>query len=118
MPLLVVLLSSCLVWIIDKSDITTIFRGISGCFIYTNWLSCALAAGAVLYVFGKNGIWYNLAAIVASNLLMILTIIMSDGLGTFMKEFFRAYSELLRQIPAIRLSRPKFTSWPFVSARI
>ena len=30
-PLLVVLLSSCLVWIIDKSDITTIFRGISGC---------------------------------------------------------------------------------------
>ena len=87
-PLLVVLLSSCLVWIIDKSDITTIFRGISGCFIYTNWLSCALAAGAVLYVFGKNGIWYNLAAIVASNLLMILTIIMSDGLGTFMKEFF------------------------------
>ena len=86
-PLLVVVASS-LVWIIDKSDISTILRGLSGCILYTNWLSCALAAGAILLVFGKNGIWYNLAAILASNLFMILNIIMSDGVGKFFKEFF------------------------------
>lgn len=87
-PLLVVVVASSLVWIIDKSELSTILRGLSGCIIYTNWLSCALAAGAILLVFGKDGIWYNLAAILASNLFMILNIIVSDGVGKFFKEFF------------------------------
>lgn len=86
-PLLVVLVSSMLVWMLDKSAPSTIMRGISGCVMYTNWLSCALAAGAVLYVFGEDGIWYNLAALVASNLFMILQIMRTDGVGKFMKEF-------------------------------
>lgn len=88
-PLLVVLVSSMLVWVIDRSDVSTITRGISGCVIYTNWLSCALAAGAVLYVFGHNGIWYNLAALAASNTVMIIRIMLSDGIGKFMNEFIR-----------------------------
>ena len=87
-PLLVVVVASTLVWIIDKSELSTILRGLSGCILYTNWLSCALAAGAILLVFGKNGICYNLSAILASNLFMILNIIMSDGVGKFFKEFF------------------------------
>lgn len=87
-PLLVVVVSSMLVWIIDKSELSTIMRGLSGCMIYTNWLSCALAAGAVLYVFGEDGIWFNLAALVASNLVMIFNIMISDGIGKFIKEFF------------------------------
>ena len=87
-PLLVVVVASSLVWIIDKSELSTILRGLSGCIIYTNWLSCALAAGAILLVFGKDGIWYNLAAILTSNLFMILNIIVSDGVGKFFKEFF------------------------------
>ncbi len=91
-PLLVVLVASMLVWMVDKSSLQTILRGISGCMIYTNWLSCALAAGALLYVFGENGIWYNLAALVLSNLLMIVQIMLSDGVGVFMKEFFALLS--------------------------
>ncbi len=86
-PLLIIILSSMLVWVIEKSAVSTIMRGISGCVIYTNILSCALAAGAVMYVFGEDGIWYNLAAILASNLLMILTIMASDGVGAFVSEF-------------------------------
>ena len=35
-PLLVVVVASSLVWIIDKSDISTILRGLSGCILYTN----------------------------------------------------------------------------------
>ena len=88
-PLLVIVLSSMLVWIIDKSELSTIMRGLSGCLVYTNILSCALAAGSVMYVFGENGIWFNLVSILASNLLMILTIIASDGIGAFFGEFIR-----------------------------
>ena len=88
-PLLVIVLSSMLVWIIDKSELSTIMRGLSGCLVYTNILSCALAAGSVMYVFGENGIWFNLVSILASNLLMILTIIASDGIGAFFGEFIK-----------------------------
>ena len=88
-PLLVIVLSSMLVWVIDKSAVSTIARGLSGCLVYTNILSCALAAGSVMYVFGEDGIWFNLAAILASNLLMILTIMMSDGIGVFFNEFIQ-----------------------------
>lgn len=88
-PLLVIVLSSMLVWIIDKSELSTIMRGLSGCLVYTNILSCALAAGSVMYVFGEDGIWFNLVSILASNLLMILTIIASDGIGAFFGEFIK-----------------------------
>lgn len=49
-------------------------------------LSFALGAGAMLYVFGKKGIWYNLLAILIANLLMIVTIIAQNGLVTFFSE--------------------------------
>lgn len=87
-PLLVMVVVSLLVWILDKSDPDTIARGLSGCLLYNNWLSFSLAAGAVLYVFGESGIWYNLAALLASNLLMIVNIMVTDGIGKFIKEFF------------------------------
>lgn len=91
-PLLVVIVVSMLVWVIDQSAVETIMRGISGCFIYTNWLSCSLAAAAVLYIFGENGIWVNLAAIVSSNLFMLFGIMRSDGIGKFMSELFELIS--------------------------
>ena len=87
-PLLVVVVASMLVWVVDQSGTATIARGISGCLVYTNWLSCALAAGALLYVFGEAGIWYNLLALVGANLLMIIQIIREDGLAVFFQEFF------------------------------
>lgn len=87
-PLLVVVVASMLVWVVDQSGTATIARGISGCLVYTNWLSCALAAGALLYVFGEAGIWYNLFALVGANLLMIIQIIREDGLVVFFQEFF------------------------------
>lgn len=86
-PLLVIVVSSMFVWILERSDISTIARGLSGCLVYTNILSCALAAGAVMYVFGENGIWFNLAAILGANLLMIVQIIASDGIAAFFGEF-------------------------------
>ena len=56
-------------------------------FIYMNMLSFALGAGAMLYIFGSKGIWYNLVAILIANILMILTVIAQNGLGAYMSEF-------------------------------
>jgi hypothetical protein len=49
-------------------------------------LSSALGAAAMLYVFGERGIWYNLIAILISNLVMIAMIIVEHGLGSFISE--------------------------------
>ena len=49
--------------------------------------SFALGTGALLYVFGNRGIWYNLIAILIANILMIVTIIAQNGLGNYISEF-------------------------------
>ena len=71
----------------ETVDISVISRGLSSTFIYVNMLSFALAAGALLYIFGKKGIWYNLIAILIANILMIVTVIAQNGLGNYLSEF-------------------------------
>ena len=72
-PLLIIILFSLFIWFIKQVDIDVINRGLSSVFIYTNMLSATLASAAFLYVFGEKGIWYNLIAILISNILMIIT---------------------------------------------
>lgn len=86
-PLLVTTVVSLFIWFVGTADTDVISRGLSSSFIYTNMLSFALGAGALLYVFGNRGIWYNLVAILIANLLMIVTIIAQNGLGPFLSEF-------------------------------
>ncbi len=86
-PLLVTTVVSLFVWFVELVDVSVISRGLSSSFIYANMLSFALAAGAMLYIFGEKGIWYNLIAILTANILMIVTIIAQSGLGSFMSEF-------------------------------
>lgn len=86
-PLLIMFTVSLLVWVIDRSETALILRGISSMFIYTNWLTFALAAASVLFLFGERGIWINLIALVAANLFMIIEIIVANGAGPFFSEF-------------------------------
>ncbi len=86
-PLLVTTVVSLFIWFVETVDISVISRGLSSSFIYTNMLSFALGAGALLYIFGKKGIWYNLIAILIANILMIVTIIAQYGLGNYLSEF-------------------------------
>ena len=85
-PLLVTIVVSLFIWFVEQADVDIISRGLSGAFIYTNMFSFALAAGAFLYIFGEKGIWYNLIAVLAANILMILTIIVENGLGNYFSE--------------------------------
>jgi len=86
-PLLVTTVVSLFIWFVGTVDVGVISRGLSSSFIYTNMLSFALGAGALLYIFGENGIWYNLIAILIANILMIATIIAQNGLAVFFSEF-------------------------------
>lgn len=86
-PLLVTTMVSLFIWFMGTVDVGVISRGLSSSFIYANMLSFALGAAALLYVFGKRGIWCNLIAILIANILMILTVIAQNGLGNYMSEF-------------------------------
>lgn len=86
-PLIVTILVSLFIWFMVRVDTAVISRGLSGAFVYNNMLSFTLAAVAFLYVFGEKGIWYNLIAILISNILMLLTIIAQNGIGSFFSEF-------------------------------
>ena len=86
-PLLVTTIVSLFIWFVETVDIGVISRGLSSSFIYANMLSFALAAGALLYIFGRKGIWYNLVAILLANILMIVTVIIENGLGNYFSEF-------------------------------
>jgi len=86
-PLLVTTVVSLFIWSANTVDTDVISRGLSSSFIYANMLSFALAAGAFLYIFGEKGIWYNLAAILIANILMIFTIILQYGLANYFNEF-------------------------------
>ena len=86
-PLLVTTIVSLFVWFMGTVDVSVISRGLSSSFVYANMLSFALGAGALLYVFGKRGIWYNLIAILIANILIIATVIAQNGLGNYFSEF-------------------------------
>ena len=86
-PLLVTTVVSLFIWFMGTVDVGVISRGLSGSFVYANMLSFALGAGALLYIFGTRGIWYNLIAILIANILMIVTVIAQNGLGNYFSEF-------------------------------
>ena len=86
-PLIITILVSLFIWFVEQVDTEVISRGLSGAFIYNNMLSFTLAAVAFLYIFGENGIWYNLIAIIISNILIIFTVILQNGIGVFFSEF-------------------------------
>jgi len=86
-PLAVTTVVSLFIWFMETVDIGVISRGLSTTFIYTNMLSFALGAGALLYIFGRRGIWYNLVAILIANILMIVTVIAQNGLSNYLSEF-------------------------------
>jgi len=85
-PLFITILVSLFIWFMGQVDTSVIARGLSGAFVYNNMLSFSLAAIAFLYIFGEKGIWYNLISILIANILMIGTIIIQNGIGSYFSE--------------------------------
>ena len=89
LPLLITILVSLFIWFVGQVDTAVISRGLSSSFVYSNMLSFTLCAVAFLYIFGEKGIWYNLIAILISNMLIICTVILQNGIGIFFAEFVK-----------------------------
>lgn len=85
-PLLVTIFVSLFIWFVQRADVDVISRGLSGAFFFTNMLSFTFAGVVFLYIFGEKGIWYNLIAILVANILMIGTIILQYGFGSYFSE--------------------------------
>lgn len=85
-PLLVTIFVSLFIWFVQRADFDIISRGLSTSFIFMNMFSSALAGAALLYIFGEKGVWYNLLAILIANILMIGTIILENGFGSYFSE--------------------------------
>ena len=89
LPLFITILVSLFIWFVGQVDTAVISRGLSSSFVYNNMISFTLGAVAFLYIFGEKGIWYNLIAILISNILMICTIILQNGIDIFFAEFVK-----------------------------
>ncbi|MBR5285032.1 MAG: O-antigen ligase family protein [Clostridia bacterium] len=87
LPLVVIITVSMFIWFVGMADTAVISRGLSSSLVYTNMLSMALGAGALLYIFGEKAVWYNLVAILTANLVIIATVIAQNGIGTYVSEF-------------------------------
>ena len=88
-PLIITIAVSLFIWFVGQVDMAVISRGLSSSFVYNNMISFTLGAVAFLYIFGEKGIWYNLIAILISNILMICTIILQNGIGVFFAQFVK-----------------------------
>lgn len=97
LPLWVMTTISLLIWLINRSDPQAIMRGISYYYVFTNMFSAALAAGVLLYLFGKNGIWFNLVAILIVNCHRLITLMLEYGVGPFFREMFLLVSTFAGQ---------------------
>lgn len=89
MPILIGITASLVAWFVQKSWNQLIWYALQTYVIYSNQILASLVAASLLYLFGEEGMWYNLAAIVAANLLMLGATMAEAGVAPFFREFWR-----------------------------
>lgn len=77
---------SLLIWFMERVSTVELYRAFWNYSLYVNQVFAALAAAVFLYVFGEKGIWYNLAALLIADLLMVVQIMLENGVGTYLCE--------------------------------
>lgn len=88
-PFLVMITVSLPVWFFERVEWVEIYRASWNYLLYVNQFLAALVAAAFLYLFGEKGIWYNLIALLTANLLMVVTIMLQNGVGVYLRELTR-----------------------------
>lgn len=83
LPHFVVLIASMPVWVFNLSSMEMVRRG---AFAQIYCIAIVLAGAGFLYVFGEKGLWINLGAMLASNLLTIFSVIQGHGFGEYWNE--------------------------------
>lgn len=85
LPHLAVVLASVPLWVFQAQELSHIRRGLFDQ-IYGLVMLCAVAG--MLYVFGQRGLWLNLAAMLAANLLTALRVVAENGVLVYLKELW------------------------------
>lgn len=83
LPNLVITVWSLFSWAVSFTSPVDISRGLSSQ-IYQ--IIAVLAMAGVLYALGENGIWYNLMAMLAANLIVIAQVVSKSGLSAYLLE--------------------------------
>lgn len=85
-PVLFPFLWSLLVWILTSAGMSEIRRGLVSV-MYLFFGICAMAA--FVYVAGEDAIWWFLLSLIASNLVVMIPVIASNGIMEFLNELWR-----------------------------
>lgn len=83
LPHLVMILASVPLWVFRMQRLTQIRRGL---FDQVYGLFILLAMGGILYVFGRRGLWLNLAAMVGANFITAMRVILENGVSVYFHE--------------------------------
>ena len=87
-PLAIMVVASLILWVLRQMDPELIYNAFYTYFVYMNEILAILMAAVFLYLFGEKGIWYNLAAIMIANLLLIITIMTEHGVSAYLNELW------------------------------
>ena len=82
-PYAVTVLWSTVIWISEFAELRTMTRGF---FFPFYQMIAALVAFSTLYLFGKKGIWYQLAAMCLGNTLIVAQVVARGGVSAFIQE--------------------------------
>lgn len=85
LPVLFPFLWSLLIWILTSSGFSEIRRGMVSV-MYLVFGICGMAA--FVYMIGENAIWWFLLSLILPNLVVLVQVIASNGIGEFLREFW------------------------------
>lgn len=83
LPHLALVLASVPLWVFQVQRMTQIRRGL---FDQIYGVAMILAAAGILYVFGRQGLWLNLAAMVGANFITVVRVVRENGLSVYLRE--------------------------------
>lgn len=99
LPHLMALLVSIPLWGLNASPLATVRRGV---FAQLYCIAIILAGAGLLYVFGEAGLWLNLAAMLAANLITLVGAVRASGIRQYARELGRLVATFGGEIgPAI-----------------
>lgn len=82
-PYIVTVLWSAVIWIKEFAPLKTMTRGF---FFPFYQIIAAFTAAAILYMFGKKGIWYCLLGMCLGNGIIVALVVARGGVGAFIEE--------------------------------
>ena len=86
LPHLALVLASVPLWVFQVQRLTQIRRGL---FDQVYGLAILAAMAGVLYVFGRRGLWLNLAAMLGANFITVIRVVRESGLSVYLHELRR-----------------------------